>query len=68
MKKVRKELDGVMEEYRGLVGKVYGKSIKDAKERDKAKEAPGEVTGRMSALRGKLPPNYENHGWIWLFL
>ncbi len=22
----------------------------------------------MQELRAKLPPEYENHGWVWLFL
>ena len=23
---------------------------------------------KMMELRNKLPPEYENHGWVWLFL
>ena len=28
----------------------------------------GEVSQRMQELRSKLPQEYENHGWVWLFL
>ena len=27
-----------------------------------------EICERMQELHAKLPPEYENHGWVWLFL
>jgi flagellar motility protein MotE (MotC chaperone) len=67
--RLRKELDQVMEKYRDLIDKVYGnKRLKDDKERDSVEKELSKVRERMSALRDKLPPEYENHGWIWLFL
>ena len=32
------------------------------------KEEMAEVRQQMNDLRGKIPAEYENHGWIWLFL
>jgi hypothetical protein len=67
--KLRKELNGVMREYRTLVDKVFGRaSTKDAKEREAPRKELHLLTERMRALQAKLPPEYENHGWVWLFL
>jgi hypothetical protein len=67
--RLRKELGQVMDKYRDLIDKVYGnKRLKDAKERGSVEKELRKVRDRMSALRDKLPPEYENHGWIWLFL
>jgi hypothetical protein len=65
----RTELTAVQERYRGLIQKVYGPSRVKAKEEvEKVREELGEVSGRMGELRSKLPSEYENHGWVWLFL
>ena len=67
--KLRKELDGVTTRYRELSQKVFGQArAKEKEERDKAQKELGEVSRRMQELRSKLPAEYENHGWVWLFL
>ena len=37
-------------------------------QQDKVQKELNEVTQKMQDLRSKLPPEYENHGWVWLFL
>jgi hypothetical protein len=67
--RLRKELDQVMAKYRDLVDKIYGNNrLKDDKQRESVQKELNDVVKRMSEVRGKLPPEYENHGWIWLFL
>ncbi len=58
-----------MEKYRDLIRKTFGKNrLEDDKERASAQKELSSVRERMSDLRQKLPPDYEDHGWIWLFL
>lgn len=67
--KLRKELDQVMQTYQGLVERVYGsKREKDDAERSRLTKELSATAEKMSSLRAKLPAEYENHGWIWLFL
>ena len=67
--RLRKELDQVMEKYRDLIRKTFGKNrLEDDKERASAQKELSSVRERMSDLRQKLPPDYEDHGWSWLFL
>jgi hypothetical protein len=66
---LRKELAKVEEQYRELIQKVYGPSrVKAKEELEKVQKELGEVSSRMGALRSKLPPEYEDHGWVWLYL
>jgi hypothetical protein len=67
--KLRKELEATRERFSELIDKVRGPSrVKDKAEREKAEKELREVSERMSALQEKLPPEYETHGWVWLFL
>jgi hypothetical protein len=66
--KARKELDGVMAEYRNLSNKLFGpKAVKEKAEKDKAQKELRSLTKRMQELRKEVPPEYENHGWVWFF-
>jgi hypothetical protein len=65
---IRKDLDGIEGRYRELIEMIYGARRAQAKEeRDTVQEELGEIAARMQELRAKLPPEYENHGWVWLF-
>ena len=67
--KLRKELDAVTARYHPLVNKLIGSGrVKSKEEQDKVQKEFNEVTQKMQDLRSKLPPEYENHGWVWLFL
>jgi FG-GAP-like repeat len=66
---LRKQLDELQTEYRNNIFKIHGpKRLKNQAELDKARNAMSEISKKMSALREKLPAEYDNHGWIWLFL
>jgi hypothetical protein len=67
--RTRKQLDEVMSRYRDLVQKVFGPSrAKTQEELDRVNKELGETSQKMQELRSKLPAEYENHGWVWLFL
>jgi hypothetical protein len=67
--KLRKELETVMARYRELINKVYGPTREKNKEEfEKAQTEFQEVANKMQSLREQLPAEYENHGWVWLFL
>ena len=67
--KVRKTLASVELKYNQLLGKVFGSSrVKDEEEHAKLQKELGDVSQQMQELRSKLPPEYETHGWVWLFL
>jgi hypothetical protein len=66
--KAKKELDGVMAEYRKLSSKLFGpKAVKGKAEQEKVGKEMQEVVKRMQELQKQVPPEYENHGWVWLF-
>jgi hypothetical protein len=66
---IRKQLEGVQGRYSQTVQKVFGPNrAKTKAELDKANKELGEISQKMEELRSQLPPEYENHGWIWLFL
>jgi len=67
--RLRKELDDVTDTYRELIEKLSGVSrVQDAAEREKLDQQLDTVQQRIGELRSKIPPEYEDHGWIWLFL
>jgi hypothetical protein len=67
--KLRKELQTVQDRYREVNQKVFGPNkAKTKEEREKAEKEMREVIQKMQELRAKLPPEYENHGWVWLYM
>jgi hypothetical protein len=69
--KIRAELAPLEKRYGEVVQRYFasrGKNDMTAEEREKLGKELGEVSQAASALRQKLPPEYENHGWVWLFL
>jgi hypothetical protein len=58
-----------MTKYRELVTKLHGNDRpEDDKEVEKMQKELSTNVDKMQELRKKLPPEYENHGWVWLFL
>jgi hypothetical protein len=52
-----------------LISKVHGpQRVKDEEEYKRVQEELKEHNERSSELRAKLPPDYENHGWVWVFI
>jgi hypothetical protein len=63
-----KRRDTLMNEYRTLVPKIFGSSrSKDKAEREKAADRLKAVQQEMTELNKVIPPEYESHGWVWLF-
>ena len=67
--RIRKELSTVQKRWGELVRKLHGPSrTRDEDELKKITQELQKVSPRMQELRSKLPPEYENHGWVWLFV
>jgi hypothetical protein len=67
--KIRKKAQAVRERYVALSSKTFGPMrIKDKTERQKLEKEMAEVWKEYSSLSKQLPPEYENHGWVWLYL
>jgi hypothetical protein len=67
--KLRKQQQAIFSQYHDLVDKLIGKSrVKAKDEREKVQKELEAVSKQMQDLQAKLPPEYENHGWVWLFL
>ena len=62
----RAELDQINESFGDLMEKVQ--ASKDKAARDKALEEFDALQERMSRIQSEIPPEYEDHGWVWLFL
>lgn len=66
---LRKAKEEVMKRMRRLQQKLYGPdAVQDEKEYEKLKADLDAVYEQYSNLESQLPREYDNHGWIWLFL
>jgi hypothetical protein len=67
--KLREELGAVRKEYGQCVDKLFGSGrVKAKEEREKVEKGFKEVRKRLEEIQHKLPPEYEDHGWVWLFV
>ena len=67
--KIRKELDTLRNRFGELAWRMHNASPTTTKEEfDKISKEIEEIRGPIKDLESKLPPEYEYHGWIWLFL
>ncbi len=67
--KAREELQRCRVRFEKLFRKFYGPSrVKTDAELEKVTKDVKEVQERMKELQAKLPPEYESHGWVWLYL
>lgn len=65
----RKRLDEVEPRRNTLVQMIFGANRPKTKEElDKVNKELTALNQESRELRSQLPPDYENHGWIWLFL
>jgi hypothetical protein len=66
---LRKELNAIQRSFSQLLTK-HGELNKNKarEERKKIEKEIASVSERMQELHRQLPPEYENHGWVWLFL
>jgi hypothetical protein len=66
---IRKELEPLQKRWSEVYQRLYGSSrTRDKDERNKLMEEWQKVNEQMTPLREQLPREYENHGWVWLFL
>jgi VCBS repeat protein len=66
--RLRKELRPLEERYGQLVSKLFGGQRVKGKEKEDLQKEMTELSPKMQELRSRIPPEYENHGWVWLFL
>ena len=62
----RAEIEKLHEKFGALSDQVQ--KTKDKAERDKLLDQFPALEERMRKLRSEIPTEYENHGWVWLFL
>jgi hypothetical protein len=64
----RAEMEGLNKRYSELIDKMMGANrVKDPAELKKVQDEFTALQKKMQALREKVPPEYENHGWVWYF-
>ena len=69
--KARAEMAPLETRYREIVSSYFDaqkRKNSTADEREKQQKELQEINQKMAALRAKIPPESENHGWVWLFL
>ena len=66
----KKELEEIDHRYRELMNRLYESDAPALPDDERTRlEAELEKLGeRMGELRRIVPPEYEDHGWVWLFL
>jgi hypothetical protein len=66
--KAQEELQSVQRRYSALIQQLRGRqAVKDKQERKKIEEELREASETMQSLYKRVPRDYENHGWVWLF-
>ncbi|HEY1375984.1 MAG TPA: FG-GAP-like repeat-containing protein [Gemmataceae bacterium] len=63
----RKELEPLQKRYRELIDKLFSDKPPPKDEKEKVQKELTDVQQRMAKLQEKIPPDYEDHGWVWLF-
>jgi hypothetical protein len=67
--RIRKQLQPLQVRFGQLISRVHGPSrVKEPAEHEKLQKEMESLAGQMRQLQRKLPQEYENHGWVWLFL
>jgi hypothetical protein len=66
---IRAQLDQLQSRYSEIAIELYSgqKKLDDERRKELDREFQ-ELGPRMSELRDQVPPEYESHGWVWLFL
>jgi hypothetical protein len=67
--KLRKELEAAQKRFSTLWDKSHGpQRERDPEKIKKLKDEIGQAAKTTREMRAKLPPDVEEHGWVWLFL
>ncbi len=65
--KARKEMEPLEKRYHEVVQKFFTADAPPRAEKEKLQKELTELQEKMTKLREKIPPDYEDHGWVWLF-
>ena len=67
--RIRKELEPLRQRSNEIGSRLFSvPRVEDQAERQKLEEEMNALSQQISALQSKLPPEREQHGWVWLFL
>ncbi|MHC4931014.1 MAG: FG-GAP-like repeat-containing protein [Planctomycetota bacterium] len=67
--RLRKERDRLNQAYSALFDKLHGEGrVRDETEFEKRLQELHKVQQKLQDLGMRIPPEYESHGWVWLFL
>ena len=69
--KARAEMQPLEQRYREIVSAYFDAQKRKnmtAEQREKQQKDLNEISQKMNELRQKIPPDCENHGWVWLFV
>jgi hypothetical protein len=65
--KARKELEPLQKRHGELITKFFRGERPKGEEKEKLEKEMNELQEKMTKLQEKIPPDYDNHGWVWLF-
>jgi hypothetical protein len=65
--KARNELQPIQKRYSELISKIFSNKPPTGEEKEKIQKEMSELQVKISKLQEMIPPEYENHGWVWLF-
>ena len=67
--RIRQEIKPLQDRSGELMQQIYGRErVRDKEKREAIQKEMGPISERLRELRAKLPPEYETHRWVWLFL
>jgi hypothetical protein len=65
--KARKDLEPLQKRHSEVISKFFGGTAPKGEEKAKLEKEMTELRAKMEPLQAKIPPEYEQHGWVWLF-
>jgi len=65
---LRAKLTSIRQRYSKLAGKLFGDTAHKSKEERAKLQELQEVGKELREVSAKIPAEYDNHGWVWLFL
>jgi len=63
----RKDLEPLQKRHGELISRVFSDKPPQGAEKEKVEKEMTELQEKMGKLRDKIPPEFEQHGWVWLF-
>jgi len=63
----RKDLEPLQKQHSQLINRFFSDTPPKGEEKPKLEKELTELAEKMEKLRAKIPPEFEQHGWVWLF-